>query len=791
MQKSRFPIIFVSLILFSLGLSYFAMLHSQTSSFTILDHEYRLSPIFFLVFLLLFSLLVFVWLFLTHMEVKTYGSERNTSLWNNFLSQVPLSFFLLTPLILNHYLNRGDLKTRLNLFLVSIFLCVLYLFLLHWGRFLNIRSAINKTLQSFSHLPPRKKFVILFFAAFLIYNLCTFVLVSQKITFSGDEPYYLLTSHSLLKDKDINVANNYAQEDYFSFYSKEKNPRFRLGMYAREGQKGPSYIYPINLPGVSVLALPYYWLSQHFRGDLLTFILKGSLIIWGVLLGLQLYLLAKEQWGDEKIALQLWLLYSFSAPVLFYAIHLYSEIPIALFSIYTYRKIRSKKSLTLFHYFFLGFLLSLFFWFGLKYNLLFGTLLLVSLYFLLKEHRAGIKILCFLLFPLLSLALFYSFIHSIYGTFSPFSVYEGVLTPERLLAFKDAALSAPLSMRIDTLLNYFLDQRDGLLLYSPFYVFAFLGFVEIFRRSKKDFFILLFIPAPYLLNYAFFTHRQGYSPQGRILTPVSWILGLAVGYFLIHNRQRIYAFLFWFLSTMGVVMAIFLLWHPHFLYQPTTNEFTSRAGEMFVHISNMYIFLPHYLPSFIKVNNIGYIPNYLWILAIVIFVCAYAFIKREMRLKRTFYYVFALSLLLCVFLLWVLFPRPSLYDTRTFRYSPQVALGYYLFPMGDGVVVKKTAEFYLHRENNYRILFSSRRARENLQLNFGSEKGEYEVRLNFFDLPIFEGKTSYEKRAITLNPPVYYPYKDLYLYEINLNLTKLSSESMLVDPFFFQIVPIR
>lgn len=791
MQKPRFPIIVVSLILFSLGLSYFVVLYSQTSSFTILNHEYRLSPAFFLVLLLLFFLLVSVWLLFTHMEVKTYGSERNTCLWDNFLSQVPLSFFLLTPLILNHYLDREDLKTRLNVFLVSIFLCVLYLFLLHWGRFLNLRSAINKALQSFSHLPPRKKLMILFFAAFLIYNLCTFVLVSQKITFSGDEPYYLLTSHSLLKDKDINVANNYAQEDYFSFYSKEKNPRFRLGMYAREGQKGPSYIYPINLPGVSVLALPSYWLSQNFHGDLLTFILKGSLIIWAVLLGLQLYLMARELWGDEKIALQLWLFYSFSAPVLFFAIHLYSEIPIALFSIYVYRKVRSKKSLQLFHYFFLGFLLSLFFWFGLKYNLLFGTLLLVSMYFLLKEHRAGIKILCFLLFPLLSLTLFYTFIHSIYGTFSPFSVYEGVLTPERLQAFKDAALSAPLSMRFDTLLNYFLDQRDGLLLYSPFYVFAFLGFAEIFRRSKRDFFILLFIPAPYLLNYAFFTHRQGYSPQGRILTPISWILGLAVGYFLIHNRKRIYAFLFWFLSTMGVVIATFLLWHPHFLYQPTTNEFTSRAGEMFVHLSNMYIFLPHFLPSFIKVNNIGYVPNYLWILAIVIFVCAYAFIKREMRLKKTFYYVFALSLLLLVFLLWVLFPRPSLYDTRTFHYSPQVALGYYLFPMGDGVVVKKTAEFYLHRGNNYRILFSSRRARENLQLNFGSEKGEYEVRLNFFDLPIFEEKTSYEKRAITLNPPVYYPYKDLYLYEIHINLTKLSSESMLVDPFFFQIVPIR
>jgi hypothetical protein len=688
-------------------------------------------------------------------------------------------------------LDRGDLRERLNIFLVSVVLCVLYFFFLHWNRLLNFSTLIIKKIQAFHKLPSRKKLVILFISAFLIYNLCTYVLVSQNITFSGDEPYYLLTSHSLLKDKDINVANNYSEEDYFAFYSKEKNPRFKLGMYAREGKKGPGYIYPINLPGVSVLVLPFYGLSQKFDGNLMTFILKGSLIVWAVLLGLQLYLLARELWGNEKIALQLWLLYSFSAPILFFAIHLYSEIPIALFSIYVYRKVRSKKPLALSHYFFLGFLLSLFFWFGLKYNLLFGTLLCVAIYFLLKEHRAGLKILCFLLFPLFSLALFYTFIHSIYGTFSPFSVYEGVLTPERLQAFKDAALSAPLAMRFDTFFNYFLDQRDGLLLYSPFYLFAFLGFVEIFRRAKRDFFILLFIPAPYLLNYAFFTHRQGYSPQGRILTPISWILGLAVGYFLIHNKKRIYAFLFGFLSLMGFAIALFLLGHPHSLYQPTTNEFTARAGDMFVHLSNMYIFLPDFLPSFIKVNNIGYIPNYLWILAVVIFICVYALIKNEMPLKRAFYYGFGLSLLGLVFLLWVLFPSPNLYDTRTFQYSPQVALGYYLFPMGDGVVVKKTAEFYLHRENDYRILFSSRRARESLQLNFGSEKGEYDIRIRFFDLPIFEGKTSYEKRTVPFTPSAYYPYKNLYLYEIQLNLTKRSSESMLVDPFFFQIVPTK
>ena len=129
----------------------------------------------------------------------------------------------------------------------------------------------------------------------------------------------------------------------------------------------------------------------------------------------------------------------------------------ALFSLYVYRKVRSEKTLSLFHYFFLGFLLALFFWFGLKYNMLFGPLLLLALYFLIKTHGARAKILCFLVFPVLSLSLFYYVIYSLYGSFSPFSVYEGVLTPERLSAFKQAALSAPLSMRIESLLDYFLD----------------------------------------------------------------------------------------------------------------------------------------------------------------------------------------------------------------------------------------------------------------------------------------------------------------------------------------------
>jgi hypothetical protein len=34
-----------------------------------------------------------------------------------------------------------------------------------------------------------------------------------KPSSSGDEPYYLIASHSLLVDHDLDVANNFAQDD--------------------------------------------------------------------------------------------------------------------------------------------------------------------------------------------------------------------------------------------------------------------------------------------------------------------------------------------------------------------------------------------------------------------------------------------------------------------------------------------------------------------------------------------------------------------------------------------------
>jgi len=793
MKKSQTFLVIALCLFWSLGISVFLRLYLQNSSFTILDHSLKLNSIlFFLAWPASFGIALLSWIFVSRWERARFAIDSSTARRRGLLASWPLFFFLLSPGLLHFYTTREDLRIRLQLLFSFILLAVLFLKLADYARYPKKRQSLGeKAVAKFASLSPRRRLLILFVVSFIIYQAAAFVLVSEGMSFSGDEPYYLMTTHSLLKDGDINLANNYRQQDYFAFYSKKDNPQLKLGIYGRFGRKGRDYVYPINLPGISVLMLPFYWLSRFLSGQWLTFILKTSLSFWACLLGLQIYLYASEIWRREKLSLGLWALYSFSSPVFFYAVHLYPEVPIALFSFYIFRKVTGRTPLSPLLMIFIGFVLGLFPWFGLKYTFIFWPFFFVCLYFFIKEHKRGRAVFLFALIPIVSMILFYVFVYVLYGTLSPIAVYEGTLSPERIEAFTQTALAIPLRARAESFLDYFLDQRDGLLLYSPLYFFALLGLVEIYRQRKKIFWCLLLIGLPFLLNYAFFTHRQGACPQGRVLAPVSWIAAVALGYFLVHNRKKIFAFFFGAAAAASFVIAGILLLHPSFLYQPTTHNFTSRPGDFFVYLSNMHFFLPPFLPSFLKIDNSRYCPNYIWALALVLFLLAYVISRKKRPLGRAIPPLFALSAFLMSLLLWVLYPRSSVFPIKPVRYTAERALGFSLFPMGQGVVAKESGDFYLHFEKSYRFIFSSRAKLERVKLLFGSEKGEYDVGMTFFDLPLFEGQTAFEKKDIILEPAAFYPLRNLFLYEVNISLRHRSSESMLVDPYLFQVIPLK
>ncbi|MBM3311567.1 MAG: hypothetical protein FJY80_08675, partial [Candidatus Aminicenantes bacterium] len=625
------------LVLAGAGLAAFLTSALQSRSATILNHGFGLHGGALFVFLGLWALLSAA-LFLgaralAGREFRPAGVESVRRDRDFIRASTPLLVLLIAPALQADYLTRNDLQARLGLLLGLVLAACAYLWM---ARPRPARdeppTRLRKSLGRFLALPLRRRLIVLFLVAFLVYGLCAALLVLEGVTFSGDEPNYLLTSHSLLYDGDINVFNNHAGRDYFHFYARQDNPRLKMGIYARQGKRGQGHIYPINLPGISALMVPFYGLSQLAgEGFLRTFLLKISLAVWAVLLGLQLYLLARDLWGREKLALGLWALYAFSTPVLFYAVHLYPEIPVALFSVFIYRMLRKKRPLRNGHLLFFGALLGTFFWFGLKYNLVFWPLLAVGAYNLWTVHRMRARILFLAVPALLGLAAFSFAVWDMYGTFSPFAVYEGTITPEEARNVTNAFLDLPLASRVETLLDYFLDQRDGLFLYAPFYVFALLGLVEMARRARRELFGLLLIAGPFVLNYAFFTHRQGYCPQARVLAPVSWVGAVAVGYFLAYNGRRMCRWLFGAAAAAGTAVSVLLLRHPSFLYQPTTYGNTQRAGDLFVHLSNIHFFLPDLLPSFIKVGNAGYLPNYFWTAAVAVFVLVYILSKNRDR----------------------------------------------------------------------------------------------------------------------------------------------------------------
>ena len=778
------------IFLIGLGLTFFLTLYFQISDLSLENHRYTFSVLSFLLLLIASCVaLFFLWKLMALCDRRVFAVQRQIALKENLFPLLPMSFFLLSLVCLKYFILQKDLKWRLNHLLVFVIAAMFLTKIFQLSTKMNFPSLWERSVARFTDLSRRKKLILLFVLAFLVYQLCTIGIVSKGFAFSGDEPWYLLTTHSLYQDQDINVANNYDQQDYFHFYPKSLYPNITLGKYGRFGKKGSDWIFPINQPGISVLMLPFYALSQLFKNKVLIFIIKGSLSIWAALLGVQLFLLANNLWKKERLSLVLWFLFSFSAPVLFYAFHLYPEVPIALFSVYLFRKILEKGPFSTRQYLFFGFVLSLFIWFGLKYNMIFWPMLFIAGYFFIKEQKAGAKMIGFLAFPALSLVLFYLYVHALYGTYNPIALYEGVLTPEKIAAFKQTLLKIPLMLRIDTFFDYFLDQRDGLLLYSPLYFFSFLGIVEAFRKAKKELIILFFLSVPFVLNYALLSHRQGSSPQGRVLTPVVWIMAVCVGYFLVYNKKKFYAVLFWIACILGFIAAARLLSYPAFLYQPTTHEFTFRGGEFFINLSSFGFYLPSVLPSFIKVNNLGYLPNYAWLGLLVVFFLGYI---RKTRPQKTLQYprhtFFIMAGVLICFLWFSLFPKMTFLNPVNVGYDTGEKITFY--SLEPHQQMREPGKFLLSKDvHTYIFNFTSWRELKDIKIDFGSLDGTFLVSLKLFDRTLFEGETSMEMKTLHIPTPPAYNYKKTNLYQFSLELTNMSETSTADFPYLFILQP--
>ena len=338
---------------------------------------------------------------------------------------------------------------------------------------------------------PGRRFVV---AASLVVFVGVGHYVKRVQELGGDEPHYLVITHSLLADGDLDIENNHQNRNYQAFDARE------LPMHFLERGRG-GVVYSIHSPGLPALMLPGYAVAGHW----------GALATVGVvaaLAALAVFDLAATI-ASPPIALATWAAIAFTIPFGLHSWLLFPEMPAALLMAWVALWVWRDGPDRPWPWVWRGVALSLLPWLHMKFSLL----LLVSGLWLAYRLWPRVRLVVALLAPigvsgLLWLASFYV----MYGDVNPAAAYG-------------YAAGADLSwLNIPRgLLGLSFDQEYGLLPYSPIFAVAALGGWALARRPDTRGYVVgvLLVIAPFLATTTqYYMWWGGNSVPARFVVPI-------------------------------------------------------------------------------------------------------------------------------------------------------------------------------------------------------------------------------------------------------------------------------
>jgi len=173
-----------------------------------------------------------------------------------------------------------------------------------------------------------------------LYYLSLVPVMSDRLDpLTGDEPFYVMTAISLVRDGDLDEANNYAQRDFDEFYPASPLPEDWNGWPAFP-RTLPPHPATTDLPGLHtkhgiglslLIAVPY-----ELAGRL------GAVLVilgCGALLAGQMYLLGRSIGALPDIAGAVAVGLAVVMPIAPYALLIFPEVPAALLLLYAIRRL--------------------------------------------------------------------------------------------------------------------------------------------------------------------------------------------------------------------------------------------------------------------------------------------------------------------------------------------------------------------------------------------------------------------------------------------------------------------
>ncbi|MFW6175099.1 MAG: hypothetical protein ACOC5K_04900 [Chloroflexota bacterium] len=287
----------------------------------------------------------------------------------------------------------------------------------------------------------------LFLLLAVVYTASMDIRASRGASITGDEPFYLLTTQSLLQDGDLDLRQQYDRRSYTSFFDHPD------GLWSQSVplEPGGELLSPHNV-GLSVLAIPGFMLGGLAGAQL-------QLLLLSALCFALTFILAARLTGAVLASLAATAVVALSATSFIYSTEVYPEAPGALCLVLALLIVtgRSRPGLAAAVAFALA--MTALVWLGVKYAPLAG---LVALYFVWRAMPSARWLTVGA--GAVSAAVYAWFHLETYGALTPYSVnavYAGLSTSELVDSHWDVADQAY------RLWGLFIDERFGLGRWSP------------------------------------------------------------------------------------------------------------------------------------------------------------------------------------------------------------------------------------------------------------------------------------------------------------------------------------
>ena len=427
----------------------------------------------------------------------------------------------------------------------------------------------------FRRLPgPRGAFL----ASLVIFLGLTFHVRSVQ-SLGGDEPHYLVITHSLVADGDLRIENNHTDNDYRSFH-----PGFIAPHYLARGVDNE--IYSVHAPGLPVLLVPAYLLGGHW----------GAMVFMVVLasLGAAAIFALADRLTTRKVAWATWAAVTLTVPYALQSWMIYPDMPAAVITAFAVLWLWAPLPQRRLPWLLRGLAIGLLPWLHVKYSLLLAGLTLSLLVRVRRRWRLGVTMLA----PMAASGLLWlTTYYVIYGTPDPTAPYGGI---------RDFDLSyIPRGI-----LGLLFDQEFGLLLHSPIYVLAALGGWLMLRRAPTRWptIGLLLTLAVFVGSVTqYYMWWGGYSVPARFLVPTLPLLAPMVAVALSRMTGP------GGLGVSAALMAASLVTLGVVVYDPAAQlMFNNRDGtSVLVEALQGGVELTAALPSFLDLAWVGQIPRVL------------------------------------------------------------------------------------------------------------------------------------------------------------------------------------